>query len=111
MVSIWLQDDAGEASSRSAADTSGGAEQFKDLVKMQDRELQGLRASVEKLQKENERLQKLTTDEDKTLLVWKVEALTKQCEELQSRCDNLDVHRSKSEVERLRERQRHRKYR
>ncbi|CAE7267416.1 unnamed protein product [Symbiodinium pilosum] len=81
------------------------AEHFKDLIKMQDKELRSLRAEVQQLKGENSELRKLTTDEDKTILLWKVGALTKQCKALQAQCDLLQASRGSVEVARLRERQ------
>ncbi|CAE7360052.1 unnamed protein product [Symbiodinium sp. CCMP2592] len=109
MVRIWLE--RGTGSPASAVMAEDVAEHFKDLIKMQDKELRSLRAEVRQLKEENTELRKLTTDEDKTLLLWKVTALTKQCEALQAQCDLLQASRGSLEVARLRERQRQRQER
>ncbi|CAJ1347997.1 unnamed protein product [Effrenium voratum] len=103
MVRIWLEQGERERPAQGMAEDVAG--HFKDLIKMQDKELRDLRAEVQQLKSENHELRKLTTDEDKTLLLWKVGALTKQCEALQVQCDLLQASRSSVEVARLRERQ------
>ncbi|CAE7655270.1 imp4 [Symbiodinium sp. CCMP2456] len=108
MVRIWLERGAGGVGSPAAGMAEDVAEHFKDLIKMQDKELRSLRAEVQQLKEENTELRKLTTDEDKTLLLWKVGALTKQCEALQAQSDLLQASRGSVEVARLRERQRQR---
>ena len=97
-----------EGSPASAAMAEDVAEHFKDLIKMQDKELRSLRVELRQLKEENTELRKLTADEDKTLLLWKVTALTKQCEALQAQCDLLQASRGSLEVARLRERQQQR---
>ncbi|CAE7737528.1 unnamed protein product, partial [Symbiodinium necroappetens] len=99
-VRIWLERGGGGAGSPAAGMAEDVAEHFKDLIKMQDK--------VQQLKEENTELRKLTTDEDKTLLLWKVRALTKQCEALQAQSDLLQASRGSVEVARLRERQQQR---
>lgn len=99
LVQLWLTQDVASSipeSDTTIASRSGGtsmagdvAGHFRDLIRMQDRELQDLREKVNGLEEENARLHTLTTDEDKTLLLWKVEALSKQSKALQEQCDQL----------------------
>ncbi|CAL1133276.1 unnamed protein product [Cladocopium goreaui] len=108
MVQLWLQRGESAPHQGMAEDVAG---HFKDLIKMQDKELRDLRQEVQKLKTENDELRQLTTDEDKTILLWKVGALSKQCEALQVKCDLLEAARSAVEVARLRERQSQRQQR
>uniref|UniRef100_A0A7S4QN90 WW domain-containing protein n=1 Tax=Alexandrium monilatum TaxID=311494 RepID=A0A7S4QN90_9DINO len=119
MVQIWLSQGSAPSGADAASSLGAGsvgasaraglaedvAEHFKDLIKMQDKELRNLRAETKKLKEENEQLRKLTTDEDKTLLLWRVTSLTKHCEALQGQCDTLQAATSGFEAARLRERQ------